>query len=59
MMASGVVPAPKTEQLDPRIDGCSGGSPPKPTNSPDLGQEPLSDGPNKGPPPKLGALPMP
>jgi hypothetical protein len=40
--------APQTEQPDRLIDGHSGGaSPIKPTNSPELGQEPLSDGPNK------------
>jgi hypothetical protein len=42
----------------PPIDGRSGGaSPKKPTNSPKLGQEPLSSGPKKGLCPSLGALP--
>jgi hypothetical protein len=58
MTALGAAPAPKIEQLNPRIDGCSSGAPPKPTNSLKLGREPLSDGPNEGPPPKLGMLPM-
>ena len=58
-MASGVAPAPQTEQLDPLIDGGSGGAPPKTTNSLDLGREPLSHGPNEGPPPELGVLPVP
>jgi hypothetical protein len=34
---------------DPPTDGRSDGTPPKPTNSPLLGWEPLSDGPNEGP----------
>jgi hypothetical protein len=34
---------------DPPTDGSSDGTPPKPTNSPLLGREPLSDGPNEGP----------
>jgi hypothetical protein len=47
-MASGAALAPQMEQPDPLIDGHSGGaSPTKPNNSPELGQEPLSDGPNK------------
>jgi hypothetical protein len=41
------------------IDGRSGGTPLKPTNSSELGREPLSDGPNEGPPPKLGMSPCP
>ena len=57
-MASGAASAPQTEQLDPPIDGCSGGGPPKPTNSPELGQEPLSGGPNEGPLLELGMLPV-
>jgi hypothetical protein len=59
MMASGATSAPQTEQLDPSIDEHSGGAPLKPTNFLELDQEPLSDGPNEGPPPKLGTLPMP
>jgi hypothetical protein len=58
-MTSGVAPAPRTEQLDPLIDEHLGGAPPKLTNFLKLGQEPLSDGPNEGPPPKLGMVPMP
>jgi hypothetical protein len=59
MMASRAVSAPQTEQPDPPIDGHSGGMPPKPTNSMELGQGPLSTGPNEGPSPELGVLPMP
>ena len=55
-MASGATPTTQMEQPDPSIDGRSGGAPPKPTNSPKLGREPLSGGPNEGPPPKLNAL---
>ena len=58
-MASGATLAPQMEQLDPPIDGHSGSTSPKPTNPPELGQEPLSDGPNEGPPPKIRALHMP
>jgi hypothetical protein len=47
------------EQPDPAIDGHSGNMPPKPTNSLELGWELLSDGPNKGPLPELGVLPVP
>ena len=42
MVASRAVPAPQTEQLDPLINGCSGGAPQKQTNSLELGREPLS-----------------
>jgi hypothetical protein len=56
-MASGATLAPRTEQLDPPpIDGRSGDAPPKPTNSLELGWEPLSDGPNEGAPHKVGTL---
>jgi hypothetical protein len=58
-MTSGAALAPQTEQLDPPIDGHSGDAPPKLTNSPELGREPLSDRQNEGPPPKLGTVPMP
>jgi hypothetical protein len=58
-MASGAAPAPQSEQLNPSIDERLGDAPPKPTNSPELGWEPLSDGPNEDSPPKLGALPAP
>jgi hypothetical protein len=56
-MASGATLAPRTKQLDPPIDGRSGYAPPKPTNSSELGWEPLSDGPNDGAPHKVGTLP--
>ena len=46
------------EQLNPPIDGRSGGAPPKPTNSLELGQEPLSGGRNEGPLLELSALLM-
>jgi hypothetical protein len=59
MMVSGVASALRMEELQPPIDGGSSGAPPKPTNSPELGQEPLSDGPNEGPPPKLGMVLVP
>ena len=48
-MALGAVLAPQTEQLDPPIDGHSGGASPKPTNSLELGQESLNSEPNEGP----------
>jgi hypothetical protein len=48
-MALGAMPAPQIEQPDPSIDGRSGGMPPKPNNSLELGQEPLSARPNDGP----------
>ena len=54
-MASGATLAPQTEQPDPPIDGRSAdASPKKPTNSPELGQEQLSSGPNEGPRLRLG-----
>jgi hypothetical protein len=59
MIASGATPTPKMEQPDPSIDGRSSDAPPKPTNSLELGQEPLSSGPNKGLHPRLDALPAP
>ena len=49
----------QNKQPNPSIDGASSGAPPKPTNALELGQGPLSDGPNEGPLPKLGTLPMP
>jgi hypothetical protein len=58
-MASGTTPTPQTKQPDPPINGRSDDMPLKPTNSLELGQEPLSARPNKGPSPKLGALPVP
>jgi hypothetical protein len=59
MTASRAVSTLQTEQPDPPIDGHSGGTPPKPTNSLELGQGPLSAGPNEGPSPELDALPVP
>jgi hypothetical protein len=50
---------PKRSNLTPPINERSGGAPLKPTNSSELGQEPLNDGPNEGPPPKLGTLLVP
>jgi hypothetical protein len=58
-MTSGATPAPQTEQPDPSIDERSGDVPQKPTNSPELGRELLSDRPNKGPLPELSVLPVP
>ena len=46
------------EQLDPLIDGRSGGAPPKPAKVLELGQEPLGGGPNEGPLLELGVLIM-
>jgi hypothetical protein len=58
-MASGATPTPqmgKTWPPDRRVPGrCT----PKPTNSLELGREPLNSGHNEGPPSKLGALPAP
>ena len=51
--------SPEMEQLDPLIDGHSSGAPQKSTNSPELVREPLSGGPNLGPPPEHRALPAP
>ena len=59
MMASRAALAPQMEQPNPLINEGSGGAPQKSTNSPELGQEPPSDGPNKGPLPKLSVLPVP
>ena len=59
MTALGVVLAPQTEQPNPPIDGRSGDAPPKPTNSLELGQVPLSSGSNEGLRPRLGTLPAP
>jgi hypothetical protein len=53
------MPAPQMEQLNPSIDGYSGGAPPKPTNSLELGREPLSGGPNEALSPELDMLPTP
>jgi hypothetical protein len=58
MATLGSMPAPQMEQLDPSIDGAQAAHPQKPTNSLE-DREPLSDGPNEGPPPKLDALPVP
>jgi hypothetical protein len=58
-MALGAMPAPQLKQPDPPIDGRSGDAPPKPTNSLELGQEPLSSGPNEGLCSRLGVLPIP
>jgi hypothetical protein len=58
-MATGAALTPQTKQFDPLIDGHSGDAPLKPTNSPELGQELLSDGLNEGPPSKLNVLPAP
>jgi hypothetical protein len=58
-IASGAMPAPEIEQLDPPIDGRSDNAPLKPTNSVELGQELLSSGPNEGLHPRLSALPAP
>jgi hypothetical protein len=58
-MVSGAMPAPQMEQLNPSIDGYSGGAPPKPTNSLELGREPLSGGPNEALSPELDMLPTP
>jgi hypothetical protein len=58
-MASGAALAPQMEQPDPPIDGRSGDAPLKPTNSLELGWEPLSSGPNEGLHPRLSALPAP
>ena len=55
-MALGAAPALQMEQLDPQSMGALAVHYQKLTNSSKLGQEPLSDGPNKGPPPELGAL---
>jgi hypothetical protein len=57
-MALGATLAPQTEQPNPLINGRSGGASPqeKPTHSPELGQEPLSSGPNKGLRPSLSEL---
>ena len=59
MMTSCATAAPQIEQPNPLVDGRSGGALSKPTNSPELGWEPLSGRPNEESPPKLGALPMP
>jgi hypothetical protein len=58
-MAMGAALTPQIEQFDPPIDGHSGDAPLKPTNSLELSQKLLSDGPNEGPPPKLSVLPAP
>jgi hypothetical protein len=56
-MASGAASAPQMKQPNPLIDRRSGGaSPKKPTNSLELGREPLCGGPNKGPRSSLDAL---
>jgi hypothetical protein len=59
MTASKPTPAPQTEQPNPLIDGRSGDAPPKPTNSLELGREPLSSGANEGLRLRLGMLPVP
>ena len=49
-MALGATLDPRMEHPDPPINGHSGGASPKtPTDSPELGQEPLSSRPNEGP----------
>jgi hypothetical protein len=56
----GAMPAPqKKKEPEPPINGCSGRHTPTPTSSLESGREPLSGGPNEGPLPKLGALPVP
>ena len=47
------------EQPDPRSTDAQVEHPLKPTNSLELGQEPLSSGPNEGLYLRLGALPTP
>jgi hypothetical protein len=59
-MTSGAVLAPQMEQPDPperRALGCIIAK--KPTNSLELGREPLSSGPNEGLCLGLGVLPSP
>jgi hypothetical protein len=58
-MALGVVLAPQMEQPDPQSTGARVERPPKPTNFLELGQEPLSSGPNEGLCLRFNALPMP
>ena len=58
-MTLGAVPAPETEQLDPPDRRALGRRTPKTNQPPKLGREPLSDGPNEGPPSKIRVLPVP
>jgi hypothetical protein len=59
-MASRATLAPQMEQPDPLIDRHSSDVPPKPTNEGlELGQEPLSSGPNEGLYSRLDMLPTP